>query len=82
MNSMHGHGAEQMIECCDYETATSRHAEEIVAVSPAIKSFDIPVILLVLALLLTFFNYRLPTIDHFRLPHFYHRFSRGVFQLE
>jgi len=82
MNSMQGHGAEQMNECCDYETASGRHAEEIVAVSPTLKSFDLPVILLVLALALTLFNYRTPVIDHFRLPNFYHRFSRGVFQLE
>ena len=47
MNSMHAHGDERVSQCCDYE-AVNHQTEEITAVFPMLKSFDLPGVVLIL----------------------------------
>lgn len=82
VNAMHGHGADHVSECCDYETASGHHTEETIAIAPLFNDFAVPAAILILVLAVVFLQKKIASFKGSYLPFFYHRFSRGVFQLE
>jgi|GEM_PF-4863454 len=82
VNAMHGHGTDHVSECCDYETASGHHIEETIAIASLFNDFAVPAALLILVLTVVFLQEKPPSFVGNYLPYFFHKFSRGVFQLE
>jgi len=82
ISDMTSHGAAHVSECCDYKTDAGHHTEETIAIAPLFNDFSVPVALLILVLAVVLFQRKIPLYEGSHSPFYFHRFSRGVFQLE